>query len=472
MDLTSTVKLLNSIHVSPPPGSVPTTSLPLVHFDLPWFFVAPIQRLFFYEFPHSTSYFIETTLPMLKSSLSLTLQRFFPYAANIMCPQPPGKPYLHYVEGDFISFIVAESAADFNHAIANYSRPVQLLHPFVPQLPPARLTEDGLRVLPTLAFQVTLFPNSGICIGSAYFHVVGDGSSFMHFMRSWTSVCRSGGDLTCLENSLPLINKDVIKDPSGLELAGLKSYWHWVSSPIKDEDSGLTPDVAADKVRGTFVLDQAHADRLKHLVKAGYGNSVDSEQLHISTFVVTCAFLWVCLIKSKESANATNKLPRGNDDEDEFYYFVFPFDCRNRLEFPVPTAYFGNCLKAGLVDMKKSELIGDNGSVLAAKAIGNKIKEMGTSGLTGVRDWVPGLIERAKTGRLTPVAGSPKFHVYDTDFGWGRASKVELTHIDQDGAISLADRGDGQAGIEAGLALHKFQMDEFITIFQQSLKLL
>ncbi|XVE92840.1 hypothetical protein REPUB_Repub01dG0137400 [Reevesia pubescens] len=467
----STVQVLDSIPVSPPPGTVPTSSLPLVYFDMSWFYCSHIQRLFFYEFPHPTLHFMETTLPLLKHSLSLTLQHFFPYAANIMCPQQPSKPYIHYMEGDFVNFTVAESAADFNHVIANYPRPIKLLHPFVPQLPPAHVTKDGTRVLPIIAFQVTVFPNSGICIASTYCHVVGDGKSFMHFMRSWTSVYRSGGDLTCLENSLPLMNRDMIKDPGGIELVQLKNYWHWVSSC--SENSAPTHDVAADKVRATFVFGRAHAERVKQLVTAHCRNGVDSEQYHISTFVVTCAFIWVCLIKSKESA--TNKLSHaddGDDDDDKFYYFLLSFDCRNRLEFPVPTTYFGNCLKPGLIDVKKSELIGENGIVVAAKSIGSKIKEMERSGLRGAEHWKSSILERIITGRLTAAAGSPKFQVYDTDFGWGKPCRVELTHIDNDGAISLAERRDGQGGIEVGLALNKDQMDEFITNFEQSLKLL
>ncbi|XP_007043459.2 PREDICTED: coumaroyl-CoA:anthocyanidin 3-O-glucoside-6''-O-coumaroyltransferase 1 [Theobroma cacao] len=465
MAQTGTIKVLDSSHVSPPPSSVPTTSLPLTHFDLPWF-PCYIERLFFYKFSHPTLHFMETTLPMLKCSLSLTLQHFFPYAANIMCPQPPGKPYIHYIDGDFVTFTVAESAADFNHVKANYPRDIKLLRPFVPQLPPARVAEDGIRVCPITAFQVTVFPNSGICIGSTYWHVVGDGKSFMHFMRSWTAVCRSGGDLTCLENSLPLINKDVIKDPGGIELVRLKNYWHWVS--FSNENSGPTHAIAEDKVRATFVLGRAHAERLKHLVTGQCRDGVESEQLHISTFVVTCAFIWVCLIKSKDSA--TNNLSR--DDDDKFYFLLFPFDCRNRLEFPVPPTYFGNCLRPGVVDVTKSELIGENGILLASKVIGNKIKEMERSGLRGAEHWISSLVERMKSRRLTAVAGSPKFHVYDTDFGWGRPCKVELTHIDYDGAISLAECKDEPGGIEVGLALNKNQMDEFITIFEQSLKLL
>ncbi|GMJ06440.1 hypothetical protein like AT1G03940 [Hibiscus trionum] len=449
---TDMLKVLDSFCVSPPPGSVPTISLPLTYFDFSWLACVPVQRLFFYEFPHPTLHFVETTLPLLKRSLSLTLQHFFPYAANVMCPQSPGKPYIHYTEGGgSVTFTVAESTADFDHVVADYPRDVKCLHPFVPQLPPAHVTEDGVRVLPTLAFQVTVFPNSGICIGSIYCHAVGDGKSFMHFMRSWTSVFRSGGDLACLENSLPLFNRDVIKDPFGLESVQLKNYWRWVSSC--GENSAPT----AGKVRATFVLSRAHAERLKHLVTA-----VDTEQLHISTFVVTCAFIWVCLIKSKESVT--------DDDDDKFYYFLFAFDGRNRLEFPVPATYFGNCLQPCVTDVKKSELTGEDGIVLAAKAFGKTIKEMGSRGLRWGEHWASTIIERAKTGRLTPLAGSPKLRVYDTDFGWGRPCKVELTHIDHDGAISMTESRDGQGGTEVGLALNKNQMDEFVTVFEQNLK--
>ncbi|XVF44460.1 hypothetical protein PTKIN_Ptkin02bG0122600 [Pterospermum kingtungense] len=400
--IASSVKVLESVHVS-----VPTTFVPLVHFDMPWFYSRPIQRLFFYEFPHPTLHFMEVTLPMLKRSLSPTLQHFFPYAANIMCPQPPGKPYIHYMECDFVNFTVAESTADFNNIVANYPRPIKLFHPFVAQLSPARLTEDGIRVLPIIAFQITVFPNTGICIGSTYCHVVGDGKSFMHFMRSRTSIYRSGGDLTCIENSLPLMNKDVIKNPQGIELLLLKQFWHWISSC--SENSAVNRDVVPDKVRASFVLERAHAERLKQLVTAHCRNNVDSEQIHISTFAVTCAFIW---------------LP---------YTVLAP------------------------------EPLGISGTI-------NILRELFKT--RDAEHCLSSIRERGISGSLTPVAGSPKFHVYDTDFGWGTPCKVELTHIDNDGATSMADCKDGLGGIEVGLALNKDEMDEFVTIFEQSLKLL
>ena len=145
------------------------------------------------------------------------------------------------------------------------------------------------------------------------------------------------------------------------------------------ENSGPA-HIVADKVRATFVLGRAHVERLKHLVTAQC--RADSEQLHVSTFVVTCALMWVSLIKTQESV-ITNLSDEGND---KFYYFLFPFDCRNRLEFSIPETYLGNCLKPSSTEMKKSELIGENGFVLAAKAIGSKVKEMEKSGLRGVEN--------------------------------------------------------------------------------------
>ncbi|AES77693.1 anthocyanin acyltransferase, putative [Medicago truncatula] len=49
------------------------TSLPLTFFDILWLRLPPVQRIFFYEFPHQTSLFFNTLLPKLKQSLSLTL---------------------------------------------------------------------------------------------------------------------------------------------------------------------------------------------------------------------------------------------------------------------------------------------------------------------------------------------------------------------------------------------------------------
>ncbi|GLT29784.1 hypothetical protein SLA2020_046290 [Shorea laevis] len=172
---TATAKILDISHVSPPPGSVSTTSLPLTFFDLSWFTCPPVQRVFFYDFPYPTFRFTQTLVPLLKHSLSLTLKLFLPLAGSLMCPLQPQKPYIHYTDRGSILFTVVESTADFHHVISNFAGEVTLLHPFVAQLSPARVSTDGTHLFPPLAVQVTLFPDNGICIGATYSHNGADG---------------------------------------------------------------------------------------------------------------------------------------------------------------------------------------------------------------------------------------------------------------------------------------------------------
>ncbi|KAJ9171023.1 hypothetical protein P3X46_019076 [Hevea brasiliensis] len=429
------VKVVDEFQISPPPSSVPTTSLPLTFFDIPWFLCRPMQRLFFFEFPHPTSFLVDNVLPNLKHSLSLTLQHFFPFAANITYPSPPQKPCILFQYGDSIPFIVAESTADFNLVISNHPMDVRELHPYVPKLPPQHL----------LAVQVTLFPNSGIGIGFEFCHVVADGMAFNHFVKSWASVYRSGGDLTCLDNSLPSHAREAIRDPQELEPIFLRELQNWTSS--WDYDMGFSMDQQlADKVKATFVS-------LKCLeAKAG--------QIRISKFVVICAFVWVNVIKSRED-EATNY---------KVHYLGFVADCRGRLKPKLPITYFGNCLSVCYASAKRSELIQENGITIAAKAIAKQVKELENGVLERAEKWMSDWKEISEQGTLITISGSPKLRVCDIDFGWGRPKKSKVVQIDVLGAVSISKLRDGGGGVEVGLALPRSQMDVFNALFQQHLE--
>ena len=220
--------------------------------------------------------------------------------------------------------------------------------------------------------------------------------------------------------------------------------------------------VLADKVRATYVLGRAHIENLKHRITS---QCMDKD-LHVSTFVVTCAFIWVCLIKSQDS------LVSDFSDMDKIYYFNFVADCRKRLEFPIPSTYFGNCLAICFVSLKRSELVGENGIFETVKAIGKKVGELESGALEGAEKWLLDWKEISELGHLVTVAGSPKLGVYETDFGWGRPKKSEVVQIDVSGAISLAECRVEDGAIEVGLALSRKYMVNFNAIFEHSLKLL
>ncbi|GMN36566.1 hypothetical protein TIFTF001_042463 [Ficus carica] len=70
----------------------------------------------------------------------------------------------------------------------------------------------------------------------------------------------------------------------------------------------------------------------------------------------------------------------------------------------------------------------------------------------------------------TGVAGSPRFGVYEVDFGWGKPEKVEIVSVERTGAMALVESRDGSGGIEIGLVLKKHKMDVFSSLFHAGLE--
>ncbi|KAG1354911.1 phenolic glucoside malonyltransferase 1 [Cocos nucifera] len=439
------LRVLENSRVSPPPGSVAPASVPLSFFDVIWLIhYQPVERLFFYDFPHPTAHFMDSGLPNLKSSLSLTLQHFFPLAGNLR-RSPDDRYEISYVDGDSIPFTVAEHDGDFHDLSDAHACDVSKLLQLVPQLP------KSYDAQPLLALQATVFPNHGIVIGVSVHHIACDGSSSMHFMKSWASACKSGGSMPAVAPR-PLFDRTLISDPRGLYsvfLDDAKSF----QALQNDAPSGEIP--LTDMVHVTFSLKQDHIQRLKRLVLAKATERETS--FHCSTIVVVFAYVWVCLVRGVAS--------------DRKAYLLFPVDCRQRLQPPLPAEYFGNCVGPSLVEAAVEDIIGEEGFVAAAEAIGKAIEGTKDGFVDDAERWLRGLLPVMPELCMT-VAGSPKFRVYETDFGWGGPKKVLVTSILGPGAISVAESKDEQGGIEIGMVLLKHVVDEFSTHFWNGLKLL
>ncbi|CAN1844038.1 Coumaroyl-CoA:anthocyanidin 3-O-glucoside-6''-O-coumaroyltransferase 1 [Linum perenne] len=457
------VKTVDHFQISPPPGSVPATTIPLTVFDVPWLLCHQVQRVFFYNHPISTLQFQNSVIPKLTSSLSAALRYFYPFAGRLISAPRPIKPYILYSDGDSVSFTVAESTTlDFNQAASDSPNDVELLHPLLPKLPPPESKPDGTTVSNLLALKVTLFPGSGFCIGFEFRHVAADGIAFNHFVKSWAAISKSGGAVDNIESSAPCHDKELIKENRVLEDAFLDSFWSF-KSPWDELDENSFHDNLIDKVRATFVIDGEDISMLKKIVKA---SSFVVKTVKASSFVVASALVWINLTKSQ--ADDDNKI-----DDDEIYTFFFLADCRGRIEPKVPTTYFGNCLVGVNVLLKRRDLVGDGGFAIAAEKIAAAIEEMGREGpLRDAEHWFKDYGKEAeRLEKSVTIAGSPKLRVYETDFGWGRPRKSEPVHIDFSGSIYFSDAKDVErGGIEFGLALKKEEMDVFIVGFEQQLK--
>ncbi|BAT83277.1 hypothetical protein LR48_Vigan843s003400 [Vigna angularis] len=135
------LKIHEQCTVAPP--SAPQTSLPLVFFDLFWLRFHPVERIFFYSLPvtHSNpSIFFTQVVPKLKTSLS----------GNVLWPNASSNPVVQYTPGDAVSVVLAESEADFDHALDNAPKEASESRFLVPHL------ESSDSHASVMALQITL----------------------------------------------------------------------------------------------------------------------------------------------------------------------------------------------------------------------------------------------------------------------------------------------------------------------------
>ncbi|XP_058187683.1 phenolic glucoside malonyltransferase 1-like [Rhododendron vialii] len=448
------VKVLDVCRVAPmphTPNSTAQTSLPLTFFDLLWLRFPPTQRLFFYKLSYPETTRIDTILPKVKHSLSVTLQHYIPLAGNLTWPLDSGKPIVQYNEGDAVSLTVAESEANFYQLSGNSFREAKELHHFLPYL-----LASQTRV-PAMALQITLFPNAGFCIGYAAHHTVFDGKSIAMFMHSWASICKHDGESTLIRELNPIYDRTIVKDPSDLQKAYLNG---WPEDNGANERSLEFWDIEAppDAMLGTFQLTKANIESIKKWVEAKWQEKhTEKQAFHPSTFAITSAYTWVCLIKTRKLT--TEKVHLG-----------FMVDCRARLEPPIPSTYFGNCVTGCFIDADTNKCMEEDGVAIAAWAIGEAVGGLDDGVLKGAKELIPNYLSRLKEGGLVTIAGSPRFELYKTDFGWGRPSKVEMVSIDKSGAFYLSDSRDGNGGIEIGVVLKKHETEAFASLFASGLE--
>lgn len=456
----ATVKVVETTRITPSsdsPKSAAEFSLQLTFFDTLWFKFHPVERIFFYQLNDVDStpeYFNSVILPKLKHSLSLTLLHYLPLAGSLQWPTNSPKPIIIYTPNDGVLVTVAESDSNFSRLVSgNGIREAIEFHSLVPQL----MVSDN--VSPIIALQITLFPSQGFSIGITSHHAVLDGKSSVMFIKSWAYLCKQGSfENPSLPTELtPFYDRSVIKDPIGLDLLYLNQWKDFTSSSSLMIIQNIR-DFPEDLVRATFDLTRENINKLREKVMTVLDHK-GKLPLHLSSFVVTMAYVSTCLINA-----------RGGESEQRDVCLGFAADGRSRLDPPVPENYFGNCVSFQITEAKAMKFVdGKNGFPFAVELVSDMVKDLEKKGiLEGAEEFL--IKEKGK--QAIGVAGSPRFGVYGVDFGWGKPKKVEVISIDRSagGTISLAETRDGSGGIEIGLALNKHEMQIFASSFLDGLR--
>ncbi|WMV49088.1 hypothetical protein MTR67_042473 [Solanum verrucosum] len=417
-------------------------------------------------FPNPISF--KTLFLLLKIHLSLTLKHYTPLAGNVARPlDTNGYPELRYVTGDSISVIFSESDMDFNYLIGDHLRNAKDFYHFVPKLGEPK-DAPRVQLAPVLAIQVTLFPNLGVSIGFTNHHVVGDGATIVGFIRAWALLHKFGGDEQFLSNELiPFYDRSVVKDPYGQGMF----IWEEMKKKNLDMRDIMTPP-PEHKVRGTFTIRRDDIEKLKNLILKSRRQGSSTTLTHVTSFTVTCAYVWTCLIKSKDAIGEEMII----DDSVIMESFGCAGDFRARFNPPLPQSYFGNCIVGCVTrSIRHVDLVGKGGFEIAVELIGEVIqKQMKDEEWVLNGNWLK-VIDDIDLNRFLSIAGSPKHDLYAADFGWGKAAKLEFISLDnEDGGISmsLSKSKDFDGDLEIGLSLSKTQMNAFAAIFTHGLSFL
>ncbi|KAL4652846.1 hypothetical protein ACB092_01G260800 [Castanea dentata] len=459
----SSMKILEVSTISPSsdsPNTATEISLPLTIFDLFFLKAAPIEVLSFYSHTDSDYFSFDSILSKLKHSLSLTLPHFLPLVGKLTWPPDSQKPIIHYTPGDSISLTIAESDANFDDLSGDHVTEARNFCHLIPHLE----TSDSKASILTL--QVTLFSNKGFCLGVVANHAVLDGKTMSLFLDSWAYISKLDKDYTLLPELTPFFDRTAVKYPATLDSMFSDRLLATNSRSLKPHNFG---DPTEDIVRGTFELSRTDIEKLRKRVFS-WGDKVGDEAkrktlepFQLSTFVLTFAYIMVCVAKAKELES--NKL----------ICLYIPANYRTRLDPPVPTNYFGNCAGAGGIVAQARELMEEFGLAIAAYRIIDGIKKI-EGFLDEAEKWIKlatgemGAEGTQTLPEMITVAWSNKFKDYERDFGWGRPQKVALTNINRTRATTIAESKNGNGGVEVGVVLRKHEMDLFASLFVTGLQ--
>nr|CAD1818966.1 unnamed protein product [Ananas comosus var. bracteatus] len=427
--------------ISPPEGSVPPTAVPLTFFDLMFLHARPMERLFFYPFPHPTFHFLSSFLPPSNppspspsnpsspSPPSSAPPPTPPTASSSSTPTPPPPAS----SSPSRSASTTAAAADFSTASqgparatsASSGRSCLVLHRPTPPDP----RRDGV---------------------SAPWRRRGDhhapcGQRRQQLHTIPTNVGRRRPQVVQRHLSLdahpvgPVVDRSLVPDPHGLYSLFYKTI------------SGKSPAPAAassptDVVLASFTIKSSHVKTLKAAFRC-------------STAAITIAFTWINYVRARELAKRNDKV-----------YLAIPVDFRRRMWPPLPAEYFRNCIGPHFVEAEAEDLSGTNGLTVAAKAIDKAIKSVASAGFEGAEPekWLEMLLGLPAEAILI-AGGSHRFAVYDMDFGWGRPVQVDLATVGRTGLFAVAESGEEEGGVEIGLAFPRNEMDLFQNFFAQGL---
>ncbi|XP_027337549.1 uncharacterized acetyltransferase At3g50280-like [Abrus precatorius] len=402
-----------------------------------------IQKGCLFTTPNLSSHAL---IPHLTNALSHTLSLFPPFAGRL---KTHADAHVYITCNDAgVHFIHANAA---NLTVTDLLSPPDVPQAFHQLFPFHRKISYTAHFSPIMALQVTDLAD-GFFIGCAVCHAVTDGASFWNFFNTFAEISRG---FTCpsrlpdfLRESI-LISKVVLRLPDG----DIKVTFN-PDEPLRERIFSFSRETI-QKLKATLnrrnwgenfdaaeVMAKMSSDtQLKPVTR-----SVTDETVEISSFQSLCALLWRCVTRARNLQGTKTTT------------FRMAVNVRQRMEPKLRDSYFGNAIQSTATCATVADVVSKELRWVAEEM--NKSVRAYDSAMVrrAVENWElePKCFELGNhDGATVQMGSSPRFPMYDNDFGWGRPLAVRSGGANKfDGKISAfpGRNGGGAVDLEVVLA--------------------
>lgn len=384
----------------------------------------------------------------LKQSLSIALTHFPPLAGRLV------------TDSDGYVYITCNDAGvDFLHVEASHVSIKDVLSPdHVPQIVKGFFTFDGVvsyegHSKPILAVQVTELAD-GVFVSCSVNHAVTDGTSFWNFFNTFAEVNRGVKKIS----KQPDFSRDsIFISPAVLKLpAGGPSVTFDVNAPLSERIFRFSREAILKLKTKTnnqkWLSDNGNVNIVELMSKQSNDNlkvtpliwSAD-RTAEISSFQSLCALLWRGVTRARKFPNSKTTT------------FRMAVNYRGRVEPSLQQLYFGNAIQSIPTYVAAGDVLGHDLKWCAEQLNKNVLAHDNNKVRTYVAEWErdPRLFPLGNfDGAMITMGSSPRFPMYDNDFGWGKPIAVRSGRANKfDGKISAFPGREGGGTVELEVVL-------------------
>lgn len=276
----------------------------------------------------------------------------------------------------------------------------------------------------------------GFVIGCAFNHAILDGTATWHFMTSWAQICRGATSISVT----PFLDRTKARDTRvKLDLTPPAA-----AAPPNGDVAKVVPPPLREKV---FKFSESAIDKIK--AKVNEKPSEDSKPF--STFQALSTHVWNAVTRARQLK-----------PEDYTVFTIFA-DCRKRVDPPMPESYFGNLIQA-IFTVTAAGLLLANPPEFGAKLVQQAIVSHDAKAINKRNDeWEsnPIIFQYKDAGvNCVAVGSSPRFNVYEVDFGYGAPESVRSGSNNRfDGMVYLYQGKTGGRSIDIEISLDAGAME-------------